>query len=184
MFQRKHFKFTSGKTNTPGGNIWFSSSYQNTRKNWKTRNQLIQKISIPILRATNTRIYWQRRIIPKIRNIVPVNSEKSAIFFGEKFLNDSFSITNIILRITLTVPTKSASAEKSFSKLINNYLRDTMSRLTTELYATLSIERNIVKTITRDMNYKQHCRWKGANKNVQYTRYKRLSFYLFPNLRR
>jgi len=69
-----------------------------------------------------------------------------------KKINGSFPNITIALRIMLTVPITSASAERSFSKLklIKNYLRSTMSQTRLTGLSTISIEKEIAETINYD----------------------------------
>ncbi|KAL4149652.1 hypothetical protein QTP88_003544 [Uroleucon formosanum] len=69
-----------------------------------------------------------------------------------KKLNGSFPNITVALRIMLTIPITSASAERSFSKLklIKNYLRSTMSQTRLTGLSTISIEKDIAETINYD----------------------------------
>ncbi|XP_050532948.1 uncharacterized protein LOC126900953 [Daktulosphaira vitifoliae] len=63
---------------------------------------------------------------------------------------DLYPNLEVALRIFLTIPVTTASCERSFSKLkiIKNYLRSTMSQSRLTSMAILSIEKDIVKTIS------------------------------------
>ncbi|KAL4097879.1 hypothetical protein QTP88_022582 [Uroleucon formosanum] len=69
-----------------------------------------------------------------------------------KKLNGSFPNITVALRIMLTIPITSASAERSFSKLklIKNYLRSTMSQTRLTGLSTISIEKDRAETINYD----------------------------------
>lgn len=67
-------------------------------------------------------------------------------------LKDLYPNLEVALRIFLTIPVTTASCERSFSKLkiIKNYLRSTISQNRLTRMAILSIEKDIVKTISFD----------------------------------
>jgi len=67
-------------------------------------------------------------------------------------LKDLYPNLEVALRIFLTIPVTTASCERSFSKLkiIKNYLRSTISQNRLTGMAILSIEKDIVKTISFD----------------------------------
>lgn len=73
-------------------------------------------------------------------------------YITENNLKEIYPNIYIVIRILLTVPVSTASAERSFSKLklIKNYLRSTMSQERLSALAVLSIEANIASNLDYD----------------------------------
>lgn len=86
------------------------------------------------------------------KSLVEINTTALQSLSILKKLNGSFPNITIALRIMLTVPITSASAERSFSKLklMKNYLRSTMSQTRLTGFSTISIEKEIAETINYD----------------------------------
>ncbi|XP_060846275.1 uncharacterized protein LOC132925937 [Rhopalosiphum padi] len=90
--------------------------------------------------------------LPIFKSLVEISTTALQSLSILKKLNGSFPNITVALRIMLTIPITSASAERSFSKLklIKNYLRSTMSQIRLTGLSTISIEKDIAKTINYD----------------------------------
>lgn len=86
------------------------------------------------------------------RSLVNENQTPLEVLSIVKNSNGSFPNINVALRILLTIPVTSASAERSFSKLkiIKNYLRNRISQEKLSGLSMISIEKSISDTINYD----------------------------------
>ena len=87
-----------------------------------------------------------------LKTLLPTNVAKPEVLFEYLVVNNSFiAFLNVFiaLRIYLTMPETIASGERSFSKLklIEAYLRSTISQERLNNSAMLSIEYDITKTL-------------------------------------
>ncbi|KAL4112057.1 hypothetical protein QTP88_015905 [Uroleucon formosanum] len=84
-----------------------------------------------------------------LRNIIDDSKTALQILSLLKKMMGSFPNTYIALRIILTIPVTSATAERSFSKLkiIKNYLRNTISQDKLSKLALISIENKIAESL-------------------------------------
>ncbi|KAL4721540.1 hypothetical protein ACJJTC_001076 [Scirpophaga incertulas] len=84
-------------------------------------------------------------------------------YITENSLKEIYPNIYIVIRILLTIPVSTASAERSFSKLklIKNYLRNTMSQERLSALAVLSIESDLASRLNYDTIIKEFSKIKS-----------------------
>ncbi|GFX69081.1 zinc finger MYM-type protein 1 [Trichonephila clavipes] len=94
----------------------------------------------------------------KTNSLDSINDTKQLIqYILENNLEEIYPNVYITIRIMLTVPVSTASAERSFSKLklIKTYLRSTMSQERLSALSVLSIEAEIAASVSYDIILKK-----------------------------
>ena len=84
-------------------------------------------------------------------------------YITENSLKEIYPNIYIVIRILLTIPVSTASAERSFSKLklIKNYLRNTMGQEKLSALTVLSIEADIASKLNYDTIIKEFSKAKS-----------------------
>ncbi|GFX95945.1 zinc finger MYM-type protein 1 [Trichonephila clavipes] len=95
-------------------------------------------------------VYEELQLL-KTNSLDSINDAKQLIqYILENNLEEIYPNVYITIRIMLTVPVSTASAERSFSKLklIKTYLRSTMSQELLSALSVLSIEAEIAASVS------------------------------------
>ncbi len=93
-------------------------------------------------------------MIPNLPNFIK-DVKQLLSYITENSLKEIYPNIYIVIRILLTIPVSTASAERSFSKLIKNYLRNTMSQERLSALAVLSIESDLASRLNYDTIIKE-----------------------------
>lgn len=95
-------------------------------------------------------------MIPNLPNFIK-DVKQLLSYITENSLKEIYPNIYIVIRILLTIPVSTGSAERSFSKLklIKNYLRNTMSQERLSALAVLSIESDLASRLNYDTIIKE-----------------------------
>ena len=122
-----------------------------------------------VLQVGESSDFQSYELYEELQNMIPnlPNSIKDVKhllqYIIENDLKEIYPNVYIVIRILLTIPVSTASAERSFSKLklIKNYLRNTMGQERLSALAVLSIEADIASKINYEPIIKEFSKTKS-----------------------